>query len=266
MSRFLYFLPVENDAVGSIDRLGLSYAFEESPTTRGCRRGPTGQAGTILSTHPLQGGPVGFFPDKQIWQPVAGVFEGGRPAVGMYTDNVPKPTGLMRREMLRGHDIQLGNGNLWTIPIARGFAEENGDVGWYTTLPQYRGLDENGKWVQKGVAERYQQLWDVATRFSATMLLGIEEAQDQRETVAEFDFDEENEAAVLALTTNYRISATEIDMLRLLNDTTVTELLLALIDWPTFMDLLKKKERADGSNIGDGVSEGEQITGPLSLN
>ena len=59
--------------------------------------------------------------------------------------------------------------------------------------------------------------------------------------IATFDFDGLHDAALTALSTNYRIGKAEVNALGLFDDSSATAILSALVDWPTVLKWKEKK-------------------------
>lgn len=110
MNELIYFLPdVEAkrlDATGIQKYLGDRFDGL-SPTPFPCPDGPDGLSGTVLS---VSGD--GYYADQQEWH----AFK--RFHVGWQKGKQPGPADLIRPKPLRGMEIELADGNAWTIPVA----------------------------------------------------------------------------------------------------------------------------------------------------
>ena len=116
---FLYYFPGLNGkpTAEQIAAAGLSYALGDGArvTYCGCRGGPDDGSGQVVAAGQAE---VGYYPEKQRWQKIPGqnVF------VGMDKEKPPGPDDLIRRDALDGHPVELGDGQLWSIPVARAHA------------------------------------------------------------------------------------------------------------------------------------------------
>jgi hypothetical protein len=239
MPGFLYYLPAKRDIkLAELVALGLGYAFEKPSFTR-CEihaNGPDKGAGVIVADDTrLVGHRVGYYADEQEWVKVPKT----NAYVGWFKADPPTPTDLERSQTLNGHLVELGDGNEWLVPVARGAAEE----GWYTALPQRTGLDDNGEWASGKVIARYEALWDAACRFWDA----FRSANDVEGEAVQLDFAGQNDAALVALQANYRVGRAEVVALGLFDGQCVVRILQALIDWPTWLELHKKKVTSETS-------------------
>jgi hypothetical protein len=141
-----------------------------------------------------------------------------------HNEQLPGPDDLKRSKQLTGHLVQLGDGQEWLIPIARSWAEEDGDIRYRVELPRRVGLDEDGEWQPGEVSRRYTELWAVAEQHMQGM-----------------EYGQLNDGALCALQTNYAIGKYEQDALGLFEDDSVLAVLSALNDLPGYQEIVKKK-------------------------
>lgn len=235
MAGLLYYVPGRV----SVDRedlaaLGLSYAFERSPDCRQCQRGPDGARGVVFADSRFVPPPeLGYHEAKQRWTKAAG----SGVWIGVCNDSPPTPADLARQSQIAGHLVTLADDQRYLCPVARAF-DTNGDSPIpYMTLPQTVGVDENGDWGTGGVVPKFRRLWETACRwFDAVRAAGIGE-----DSTVKFEFADIADAALLALQTNYRVGKDEVSILGLFDNRCMTNVLQALVDWPTLEDWLKKK-------------------------
>jgi hypothetical protein len=250
MSGLLYFISGKNDKLAYDDAaaVGLGYAFEVpgrggSPnwTPVGVCSGPDETSGVVLaSAAATWDSPPGYYPDKQEWRRI-----GKGPAwVGMYCDDKPRPEDLVRAEMLPGHAVRLADDQEWTIPVARGANEQDDALSWHIALPSAVSVNDAGEWVRAEVIDKYQVLWAVATRWWEELSAALSGSASSDDSGIRFDFAGLLDAALLALATNYRVTRIEVGLLGLFNEQCATEILKALVDWPTIQQWLKKKRAA----------------------
>jgi hypothetical protein len=258
MAGLLYYLPGADCSVTlqTARESGLGYAFDRKPISRGVHGGPDGRQGAILADPSEDVGNIGYHPDRQTWRQVAGTDAW----VGRYVDQPVRPEDLQREKLLDGHLVELLDGQQWLCPIGRGVVEEEGELRWYCGLPRSLGKDEQGHWVPGAVRSQYAKLWDVTERWWQTW------SWDDTNKVArpEFGQQEMADAAVLALSTNYRLGDAEVLLLELfdcnwqLTETVMAKVLLALVDWPTYLADLKKKAAHVSASDGSPTDVGPQ--------
>lgn len=260
MAGLLYYLPgaTEDDVAGHMAKAGLTYAYNGRMSARGARNGPEGTpAGLVVADNKaVEDVHIGHFPNKQTWRKVPG----GTAWVGYYPDDPPKPADLVRKRVLRGRLVTLGDGQDWVAPIARGFIEEDDTLRWYQALPETTTVDDDGNWIVGGVLPKYAKLWDLALRWLDATCSG--ERQDDGKV--HFDFAGLNDAALVALGTNYRLGKAEVALLGLFNGSCAIDIMGALIDTPTLEDFASKKKQStdDGSNTADGQPVETPATAP----
>jgi len=246
----LYYIP---GASGSLDRdaaeaAGIGHAFAgTSISSRECG-GPDGGRGQVVG---VDGSLVGYFPDRQTWTLAAWLGDG----VWIGVDGDVEPESLERDEIVPGHLVTLADGRQWRIPVARMVSE----VGAFVALPTRRSLDESGKWVAGEVVERYSRLWDYASRYWDAVFGSAQEVADsdgEERVSLTFDFDGQTDAAVEALSANYRIGKGEASALEILDDGSVSAILNALVDIPSLVELKKKRASDDSGSSGGRAGDG----------
>ena len=231
---FLYWIPDQRPSIKleQLNALGLGYALEQQFTARGCSSGPDGRGGVVVCHGDNKDGRLGYFAEQQTWKQVPG----STVSVGVYTDALPTPDELVRRDIIDGCVVAADDGSKWIAPTARKRFEEEGEIYWTYNVPRRLTLAERGEWVQGDVKPRYQRLWKDAIRCEAAVL--------DREDVTDLD-----DIAVRALQTNYRVSAVELDILGVYDESFRMAIIHSLIDMATWMEWLKKKALAtDGES------------------
>ena len=270
MSGLLYYIPNATRAikVEGLAELGLAHAFEGRLTPREVSRGPDGDRGVVvadpdrLSEHLL-----GYWPERQTWRKLPGS------TVWLGSTNAERvePRDLVRENAVAGHWVTLADGQDWLVPVARGLADEEDSLSWYSALPSAVTLDDEGNWTRGGVVAKYQQLWQIACDWwDAVQAAPVEEVEDNANqgtarVRVRFSFDNVCDAALVALGTNYRLARAEVAFLGLFDDACAREVLMAVVDWPVAKEFLKKKLAAHaGSSTGDGPPAGTAATGQPS--
>lgn len=248
MAGFLYYVP-GGDAGITLDRVeevGLGHALSKGLGKRGVAKGPDGKAGVVIADPGVKR--IGYHPDDQTWAQI----DCSDNWIGYYTEDPPKPVDFARKKQLGGHWVTLGDDEKWLILVARGLTEEDGDLRYYVALPEVLGRDGE-EWATKGVAPKYARLWGIATTCAEGELSG--------QTAM-------CEAAAEVLSVNYqRLGPIEIEALGLFTTGTVGEILAALIDIPTQVEIesKKKREASELNSTSDaGLPDSTPATDPPS--
>lgn len=145
----------------------------------------------------------GYFPEGQHWIR----HEGGKYWVGWQYDRLPSPATLMRKSLLPGKPVELGDGQLWLVPSAM-------------ELPQQAKL-RGGKWAWEPESrfaefvERSQWAFDVARKWFEDPGPVPIEAVDY---------------ALEVLSMNYRLTPEIVDHLGLITPVTLIYILAASSD------------------------------------
>lgn len=247
---FNYFLPDrDKTTLDELESLGLGYVFTPEPnaaprsvfTPRPATNGPSKEPGLVVS---LSSEWCGYHVGKQVWKK-----EVDAPYwVGMWTDQRPTPETLKRDNMIEGRTLRLDDGNIWTLPVARHWEEFDGDIFFRRTLPSRLTRNDAGEWYPGEVKERYRELWELATGLMDAIVEGRSEF---------FGIDD---LVIECFRCNYKVSATEIDLLGIHDDQlrmNVPRILLDLENWKT---LCKKKLTAlDTGSSSDGPFESQPV-------
>jgi len=264
MAGFLYYLPgTKRNEVNAelLRKLGLGHLLDDPAgttfrlTMTEVARGPgEGRAGLVAGDpRRVTGGRIGFYPQEQAWRAVLG--SAGRAWVGYYLEQQPRPEELARAGALDGHSLLLNDGQRWVIPVIRGVSEEEDQLVGYCAAPRLVDWDEKGERVAGEVVPRYRKFWELACLWF-DLARGRALGEMIPETLEALD-----DLPVLALATNYAVSKTEIGMLGLLTTDLERRVCQVVIDWPTWLEHLRKKAGAAGSSTCDGPAAATGGTG-----
>lgn len=230
----------------TVEDLGLGYMLdgERGVASGYTPRGPSGVAGAVFgqSGGSLHGEGIHWerYPGKDgLW-------------IGWDRSNPPGPKGLARKHQLAGHLVELGDGQRWLVPVAR-------CVDGSSPLPRRLQWTPEG-WAPGEVLGQHVQLWEEACAYFELMNRA---ANEPGLTVT---WDEGASTACVALAANYVVSAVEASLLGLLTTQTSGEVCRALVDWPTFLELLEQeggeggpKSEGPRSSPGPGGESSERL-------
>jgi len=224
----LYYLPGKPMLTRRrVDDAGLGYLLDgrggPGPTVAAMSPGPDGLAGAVftIASRRGHGAPETTLADKAKWSRIPGT----EAWLGVVEDALPGPEDLQRSEIVDGHDVVLGDGFSWRVPVVRLL-----DGG--SSLP--RALEWDGlAWRHGDVRPAYRCLWAAALR----MWDALAGSNDDGAPVT---LTEEATTAATAIALNYRVGPAEISALGLLDTHSEVEVLKALIDLPALEALRGK--------------------------
>ncbi len=262
MAGICYFIPGAGKiSIQQVKALGLGYAFDDGCAQCGANDGPSKCAGVVIANQATKPDRLGYYRQQQTWIKA----NQGAYWVCVNSDgDKPKPARLEREEMVSGHNVTLGDGNEWLIPVVRSIVRGS-------QLPYRHILDENGKWTTRPM-DVYVSLSDQAERFAALILGSVQPLDEEtdEEPAAEMTKNESRNLAIDAIGVNYRIGPWEISQLELLTDRTIYNINKAVIDFPSILAMSKaiddakaKKNTAqtpEPDSINDGQRDSNLIT------
>lgn len=227
MSQPLYFLPrvtwTREQSIAAtraiIRAAGLSDLFSDVPESKVgfntlAGRGPGELSGTIIFYVDDREPPhrMGYYPDEQTWHPVG---DGSQLWVGIDTDRKPTPAELKRRLVHSGYQLELADGNQYTIPVIR--RPDNS-----TNLPTDFIFDAAGK-LQEPIKDAYRSYWDASAEVCQWFY---------SESPPDFNKLRAINLAIDVLRVNYRYSVNEQNALRLVDATNWMAILAMSVDLP----------------------------------
>jgi hypothetical protein len=238
MAGLLYYVPNQTSVTHKrLPAIGLEYAFNGSVACRQTGHGPDGQPAGVILGRDEDMGSLGYYPDRQDWQPVLDLPDPGA-WVGKFKTDVPKPEELAREEMLEGHSVKMHDGQWWQIPVLRAIDTEP-ELAFRCAAPRPFTYLGEGKWGLGPIDQKFERAYQIACDWYDQLVGQIDEEKD----TAEFEIDDAISAATVALSINYRIDNNEASLLGLLGSHGVVgEVLRAMIDWPTLEEWVKKNE------------------------
>lgn len=240
MSVYRYYLPGKKPSDVTDDMLvslGLADRLRDCPLKRrGSRielvefnnRGPDGGAGVMVTPQPVdRKGVPNLRPEN-----IAAHRTQHDADYWIVWDKTcpPTPEGLQRWETVPGVWEELGDGRLWQCPTVRTCIA-------YPALPKcYSRL--NGQLITS-VLPQYERVWHLSATWAVRLLEEYRETPFTRLLGTEGAFD----AAVEALSINYRIADEEASLLGLLNDTTIDAVIDAAVDRAWFNDIADSQKK-----------------------
>jgi hypothetical protein len=242
---FLYYYP----GLGPIPP-ELHYAIKQTDPhhRRHVMHGPLGRGeGQIIAHGDVDPNLVKIDEAFQSWKPFPGE---SKLCVGLTNGTKPDPQQLSRPMMLKGHWVTFEDGSNWLVPIARGFDTASEQM--YLALPI--GLEyecSTGRWIAGGVKARYKAFFDLVEQH---VQLRIEKLAEQ---VDSYEDPNADQLAIVALQTNYRISAVELSFFDgAYSPDERQSVLNAIIDLPSIIDWNnKKKAQRDSMNTSAGPEQ-----------
>ena len=243
----LFFLPDERALSASlIEQHGLD-RLVSNPQCRQTYAGPDGAGGLLVADGSVPAEQLAFHPEQQTWSPRFGRSS----LVGTWTNNSPSPDELLREKPIAGADVKLLDGRTWHVPMLRQWKPDS-LIDWTCRLPRVmQQCASSGQWLVTEVIPQYRDLWQHSMRIANALFEQLSKADS-----AELDWTDLFEFAVAALAVNYRIDASVLSHLRILEPETAVEIVQAALDWGTLRASLKNalsRPFSGGTNSESGA-------------
>lgn len=241
LARLVYFQ--EGAGAMSAERaeaLGLGYAL---PTVaHRAIKGPGGASGVAFCTSASRPGPM------PRWEPYP-----GKPGlwIGWDPEAPPGPAELARADQHAGHPVRLADGSSWVVPVAR-------HPSGASPFPRAMKWSEGGWHVGAEPADKlHLRLWEAACDFWDRLVTAAGPEEE-----AEVTLDEQADLAAAALSVNYRVSPFELGALGLVTTSTVADVCLALVDFPSLRKLVEESSdpKPEGPTPERGPEESSLAT------
>ncbi len=199
-----------------------------------------------------------YVPDRQNWIDI-----GNGLSIGYFTDDDrPTPKERLRKDAMRGHLVTLGDGNDWLVPIARQWTSVDPPAQQIALPAAFQLNFQTGEWEASEIVPKYQRLWEICEQFSdhqvAEIARSIEGVEGDEIAQVSLTMVDALPLACEVLAVNYDLTPIEISALGLMqSDIGPVDVLLALIDQPTFDDLYQKKTgyNRDGALTSNGGTD-----------
>lgn len=224
MAGFLYYIPGgQTAAKATLEKAGIWNTI--GGCALACRQvfgGPNGGSGIIVSAS--EASMCTYQKDGQTWEQSAG--EGGA-WIGYWNDSPPKEADLRRKQQLAGHPVELREGEMWCIPVAR-------MITGGSALPQSFVLGRNFEIVDAKILPRYAAMWARTQQVWEMM---------SRQT--DIDVTPCLELAIEAIGLNYHVGVAEVNLLGLVTSANFFNGICgAVLDLPG-LEAIKKKRPPD---------------------
>lgn len=246
----LFFIPGANAM--SHDLLvqhGLDRIVGNSYQAQQTFRGPDGVAGIVIGSNEIPSDRVRFVEADQTWSKRYGYTS----LVGTWNDARPTVDELVRESQLAGSDLQLLDGS-WHVPILRAWRDGDQLLEYDIKLPRVlQQCAETGAWLVTRVVPQYAQLWDKSVNIAEKLL-----AQLRGQDSAGLELSDLFDFAVAVLAVNYRVDASVLSHLGVLQPDLAVEIVRHALDWPTLENQLKNalsRRVSGGINTESGATQ-----------
>ncbi len=234
MRSFVYLLPGRFGASPAVlDELGLTPLLGRVVSYRERFSGPGDEPGVLVC---VANANPSLKPDDYEWQKC----NGGAYWVGCHKREKPRPEDLCTSSLHSVFPVEMGDGNLWDVPVLRTCAGE--------LMPGARvlTLDDNDDVITRALdrylelAQKTENLWKEFADRTKTVKVG-----EQEQVTIDFKVDDDFSIVCEALGLCYHVTKYEISVLGLLTPYAVVESLKAIIDFPTIMEPFEE-DKASG--------------------
>ncbi|MGB7325916.1 MAG: hypothetical protein WBD31_13660 [Rubripirellula sp.] len=256
MSQFTYFVETPSHQFGQAELIefGLDGLIDGSPLIGNCRDGasPSGKKGiTVVNRGTAES--ASYRPQDQTWVRRRG---DDRVWIGYPKDSPPRLASLARQNLLHGADVELSDGSRIHIPHARRWSDIADRLLWSVALPQSLRRNDDGQWVPDDVVIRYRSLWQLLCDYIDAADLALRTADAEPGSPVYFSFPAINELAIAGIAANYRVTADEIEICGVYDQTVRDAVIAILKDDATKERWVKKKltDLASLSTADDGIS------------
>lgn len=247
MAGFLYYIrgTQNKPSFEVLEKHGLGGCVVDSFVP--CMKFIDGTNGCIFTVHGRFNGDlkrIGFYNEYQSWTD----FKIGENilSIGINLEEKITPKDLIKKDFIDGHKVALGDGNEWTIPLARRFMS----TGSVCFLPKQLAMYQEGSIVEIPL-EKYAKLQSIAEKFA--ILANFIDGEKPTNFIENQSLLFKVCADVLAV--NYNLTYREITVLGLFDSSNMIEILNAIIDVPYVNEVLKhindeeaKKKNTDMKN------------------
>ncbi len=248
---FIYAISnIKTVSSSQLEETGLSGLFDKGQISqRYSTAGPAGEC-VLFASADIDAKLLHYKPNEQTWKKsVDGKFH-----IGLYKGQPPTEKTLRRKKQLVGYEVELAGGEKWLIPLARILA--GGSI-----FPQSLMLGKNGELITEAMPKyalfsaKVEKLWD-----------DFQCENKCREGELKLSMTERMELAIEALAWNYKVGADEVNLLKLITTENLSEILAAVIDVPTILEVSKQmvdaKKNAEDVSTKDGSSSGSGTGDP----
>ena len=192
--------------------------------------GPGGQAGALVHFAPFP--PTPYDDATQKWQaaPPCGELAKGRYWLGFTNAQKPTPEMLQRRDLIEGEPVVLSDDKVWIIPCCE-------------YAPKRHTLDRDSGAEIQVVKDNHREWVEISNElFQVIIAQGYGTVSDESYTI---EIPDAIRYAALTLAKNYRVNADVVDLLELVDDHTISELVLAATGITHLAKLIRQKKSTE---------------------
>jgi hypothetical protein len=239
MSCFLYFIPkLKSMEPDTLSKMGLSDRIDKAQSSAVIANGPDGGPGMVICDRSCEM-PPRIVLDRQTWRPAPKRGADVAPFwIGYWNDKPPTEESLRRPKMLPGEQIELRDSSKWTVPKLVQFDDVSDStlIQYKVKLPQVLDVDDDGEIVSGKIDPAYQTLWNEGWLAHESLTQQASETGSAVMTIAQ-----SRQFACRLMAVNYRVSAIELTMLSLLDDSSPMQIVLSAIDNAAFWQAIKNR-------------------------
>ncbi len=245
----LYFVPNANAVTAELlASHALGNLLGASTHSQHTFSGPGGQTGLLIADNSLPLERFVFDAERQRWSKRFGFTS----MIGTWIDSPPTPAELAKSEQLKGIDIALLDSQHWHVPILRAWRQTDSlqfDVRVPRVLQQ---CAETGAWLLTAVLPQYRELWESSLKIADALFDQLRNGDN----TAELEWDDVFNFAVQVLAANYRVDASVLSHLQVLEPSLAAEVTRCALDWHTLRATLKNvlSRLSGGTNTESGAT------------
>lgn len=241
MSGFLYFLPNERTYQPThLVEYGLQHIVDAGVgiLQQQVIRGPGCQPGVLIGAEDQWTQGDVKWSDQLKHRPFPKPHAAKQAMCCWLDGKLPAANVLARTKQLPGQYLTLADGNKWLVPHARRWLDD----GMYASvIPKVIGVDEEtGEYIAKDVAIQYRELNRLAEEyFSAYLAAAVQAGVNGQASIV---IDDPIAFMFAALSANYRVSATELDVLGAVDEMAFGDFAAVIMDRKSIEPIQKKTE------------------------
>lgn len=248
----LFFIPDAKAITAELLAVHRLDQLVDNPQSRETFSGPGGVPGLIIGDGNLPPDRIAYAADKQTWSGRHGYTS----LIGTWHDQPPTADSLLRSKTLPGTAVQLLDGTHWTVPVLRSWRDQDA-IAFECNLPRImQQCIQTGTWLITAVVPQYRELWDESLEIGESLMDQIRSGD-----TASLEWSRVFTFACKVLAVNYRIDASVLSHLQVLQPDLAAEIVRAALDWDTLRAHLKNRL---SRLVSGGTSTGSGATPPIA--